>query len=591
MAITHYQASCDWYDVRFRNDTNLNVHHRHIADTDAEKPTTGLTIDDYLYAVDTGKLYKAISSTEWEEVIASGNGIVATLSGNTLGTMTIISTGTWNLAGGSNITLSQNGNLVSIVGASGGSGGGNVYAGNYITLSTDGGSTTVSAKDLQATSATSNITSAAFATANSTNLMNTSERGNYFYSSANTFVAAANSSLFQHTSATSNVTSAAFATANSSLLQAVSNSSLSLATGAQVSFAKSWELEGNNTAGTTGSAQGSIWYLSGGNNVTLSGNSNTIVFSAGAGAGDSFFKGWSLAGNTAGTNITALGATASLYLAGGNNVTLSGNSNTISINVAAPGGGGAATVSAFPACEDAGWYNTAVLYTGSSASTGGSTQFTASGRIFSIPMPYQLEFKQLNMLVSAQATSAGTGSATAGIMLGIYTLNQNTVLSLLSSFHWGIRLSQNSISAITGQWWYGANSAANSTGTTLAATNATTAFSGNRVIDLYKANTTLAAGNYYIGVMMTQRTASVNVFGVASMAHFTGANTSNALSFGTSGATAANAFQGIFSTSTNTNVIIGGLYMPGSINTSRITATGGTTQQLEPYFFAFKATT
>jgi hypothetical protein len=55
-------------------------------------------------------------------------------------------------------------------------------------------------------------------------------------------------------------------------------------------------------------------------------------------AGDSFFKGWSLAGNTAGTNITALAATASLYLAGGNNVTLSGNSNTISINVAAPGG-------------------------------------------------------------------------------------------------------------------------------------------------------------------------------------------------------------------------------------------------------------
>lgn len=48
-------------------------------------------------------------------------------------------------------------------------------------------------------------------------------------------------------------------------------------------FGQSWELEGNNTAGTTVSAQGSVWYFSGGNNMTLSGNSNTIIFSAGAG--------------------------------------------------------------------------------------------------------------------------------------------------------------------------------------------------------------------------------------------------------------------------------------------------------------------
>jgi hypothetical protein len=48
-----------------------------------------------------------------------------------------------------------------------------------------------------------------------------------------------------------------------------------------------WELEGNNTAGTTGTTfttRGAI-FLSGGNNVTLSGNSNTIVISAGAGGG------------------------------------------------------------------------------------------------------------------------------------------------------------------------------------------------------------------------------------------------------------------------------------------------------------------
>ena len=49
------------------------------------------------------------------------------------------------------------------------------------------------------------------------------------------------------------------------------------------SFMRSWELEGNNTAGTTGSLQSSILYLSGGNGITLSGNSNTIVISAAGG--------------------------------------------------------------------------------------------------------------------------------------------------------------------------------------------------------------------------------------------------------------------------------------------------------------------
>jgi hypothetical protein len=49
-------------------------------------------------------------------------------------------------------------------------------------------------------------------------------------------------------------------------------------------YAQAWDLTGN-TAGTTSSAQGTIWHLSGGANVTLSGNSNTIVISAAAGGG------------------------------------------------------------------------------------------------------------------------------------------------------------------------------------------------------------------------------------------------------------------------------------------------------------------
>lgn len=44
-------------------------------------------------------------------------------------------------------------------------------------------------------------------------------------------------------------------------------------------YVQAWELTGN-TAGTTSSAQGTKLYVSGGNNITVSGNSNTIVISA-----------------------------------------------------------------------------------------------------------------------------------------------------------------------------------------------------------------------------------------------------------------------------------------------------------------------
>jgi hypothetical protein len=147
----------------------------------------------------------------------------------------------------------------------------------------------------------------------------------------------------------------------------------------------SWELEGNNTAGTTGSLQGNILYLSGGNNVTLSGNSNTIIISgANAAAGDSFFKGWSLAGNnTAGTNITALGATASLYLSGGNNITLSGNQNTIVINAAA--GGAAGTMS---------YLEPMMMLLGSATMSNSLSQLNLQP----VMVPYNLSFGQINMI-------------------------------------------------------------------------------------------------------------------------------------------------------------------------------------------------
>lgn len=73
-----------------------------------------------------------------------------TLSGNTAGVMAQVSSGTLTLAGGNNITLSQNGNAVSIIGGAGGGGGGIALANSQTTytsgtanLSVVGGAMTI----------------------------------------------------------------------------------------------------------------------------------------------------------------------------------------------------------------------------------------------------------------------------------------------------------------------------------------------------------------------------------------------------------------------------------------------------------------
>lgn len=109
-------------------------------------------------------------------------------------------------------------------------------------------------------------------------------------------------------------------------------------------YVQNWKLTGN-TAGTTSSAQGTDLWLAGGNGVTISGNSNTITISVATnyqsqGAylttadlsqnSSKYVQNWKLTGNTAGTTSSAQGT--DLWFSGGNNVTISGNSNTIIIS-------------------------------------------------------------------------------------------------------------------------------------------------------------------------------------------------------------------------------------------------------------------
>lgn len=195
--------------------------------------------------------------------------------------------------------------------------------------------TTIAGTDVTYSSASSGLTlgvPAFITTANETwhshtDAMSISERPNYFYTSANTFAnsthihgsintAAIAGAVITNSSASSGLTlgipnfltTAAqvshthggstisgyniSGSSNSTGLTlsvgnaiALTNSTHFVNTTVSNSFVRSWELEGAHTAGTTGSLIGSAIYFSGGDNITLSGNSNTIIISGNAGAG------------------------------------------------------------------------------------------------------------------------------------------------------------------------------------------------------------------------------------------------------------------------------------------------------------------
>jgi hypothetical protein len=151
-------------------------------------------------------------------------------------------------------------------------------------------------------------------------------------------------SVLQYTSNISNITSAAINTSEVGSLYFVNSlgtnltwsstySSNSTYIGASVNAGNgnvSWELEGNNTAGTTGSS-GSILYLSAGNNVTLSGNSNTIVVSVnatGANDGVNIIAAGTQTANTTGTVLFSNSNGITFGMSGNTRVTASYSQST-----------------------------------------------------------------------------------------------------------------------------------------------------------------------------------------------------------------------------------------------------------------------
>jgi fibronectin-binding autotransporter adhesin len=250
-----------------------------------------------------------------------------TLSGNTAGVLQQVSSGTLTLAGGNNVTLSQNGNAVTISGAA--------QSVQPETQTFLGG---VSASDTVYTSGTVNIVGSGDITV----LSGTGQRviisgSQSVQPETQTFVAGIAGSNTTYTSGTVRITGVGggvTVSSNTGQRIDISVAAPVAQTGTQFSAGLS---NLGNTGGDTGTVAGRL-VLVGSNNITLSGSTNgvseTISIFGQSGGGAGFSAGVS-GGNTSGDT----GATGTrVVFAGGNNITLSQstNANGGSITVSAP---------------------------------------------------------------------------------------------------------------------------------------------------------------------------------------------------------------------------------------------------------------
>jgi hypothetical protein len=339
-----------------------------------------------------------------------------------------------------------------------------------------------------------------------------------------------------------------------------------------------------NTAGSTG-VTGTRLVLVGTNMVSLSqstdasGGTVSINATQSVQTQGNLSIGVSTGGNTQGNTTVNTGSR--LVLVGTNNITLSqataAGATTVSISGAAP-----LTASMWPFTPNPIATNT--LNSGTSGSTGGSSQTSISYYVAPIVIDEAITFNEIRQAIS-NVTSAGTGSISAAHYLGIYTLNAGTALSLVSSAIFNVVVSQNSATAMTASWWWGTNSAANSSSIS---GNMTNSFFGLRPVTMLAGANSIPPADYWVAHGYTQRTSGGSSIGGYGAAMFLSALGSNAaglnVPFGTNIQVMPGRFMGQFTTTSNgttTNVMV----VPASIHTSAITTNLGTVAWIIPNFW------
>jgi len=216
-------------------------------------------------------------------------------------------------------------------------------------------------------------------------------------------------------------------------------------------------------------------------------------------------------------------------------------------------------------------------------SSAGSSQTTASFKLAPYIIDDQVSFHDVEAELSIN-TVAGTGSAIAAYMYGLYTFDiPNSRFNSLSTFMFGYRLSQNSVTAQTHQFYWGTNPAANSTGVT----NSSVSFTGVKRFDIYDGAATLTAGQYYIVAGFTQSSNAANVINISSAMMYSASQTTGDYFGGaTDNTTPPIPFLGVFSTTSNANAAHICI-LPATIHTSVLTNTAGTTQHGVPHIWMY----
>lgn len=255
------------------------------------------------------------------------------LAGNTSGALANVSTGTLILAGGNNITLSQNGNSVTISGAN--------VGGAQTGISSVIVSDATYTSGMISFSGENNITIGSSVNAN-TQYIRLSV-GNYI-TTAMLSNAVTLSNVRVSAGTTSNLLSAITFADGSGVSWGINASTITASVKTDYLTSQSTQYLaltlGGNTAGTTtfNASNNATLFLNGGNNITLSGNGSTVTISAAAQTNQSAIRGFgaSNTGNTAGN--TGISTGVDWVLAGSTNITVSestvgGGPNTLWLSV------------------------------------------------------------------------------------------------------------------------------------------------------------------------------------------------------------------------------------------------------------------
>lgn len=216
----------------------------------------------------------------------------------------------------------------------------------------------------------------------------------------------------------------------------------------------------NTTQSTSGTIPLSALSFHGAGIASVGVSNGSVIVSvpAGGGGGDGgVFAGVSNLGNTLGSTGTV--STGNLVLVGSHGITLSQSTAAAGSHATITISGMQHTLSYFPYDPPA--MATTSCNSGTTGATGGSSQTTASLFIAPLKLDRAHEWTKIGGLIS-YATAAGTGSVSAGHMLGVYSRTGDSI-SRVSTFCHQMLMSQNSVTAVSLHRFWGTNSAANST--------------------------------------------------------------------------------------------------------------------------------